>query len=87
MESTRGRGVFVTDLGAAEGGESRAEVEAVLDDCIASCRDLGMDYDDIERALTRKIKRLKYDEARERGEVPGRIIDFEHPSERLAREA
>ena len=79
LESTRGRGVFVTDMAAAEGGEARAEVEAVLDDCIASCRDLGMGLDDIERAMGRKIKRLKHEEARERGEVAARIIDFERP--------
>ena len=85
LESTRGRGVFVTDLGAVGGDETRSEVEAVLDDCIASCRDLGMDYDDIERAMSRKIKRLFYDEARERGEVSGRIIDFE-PSRSALRE-
>lgn len=70
LESTRGRGVFVTDLGAKMGAEGEGEADAVLDECIASCRELGMGLDDIERAMSRKIKRLKYDEARERGEVP-----------------
>ena len=87
LESTRGRGVFVTDMAAAEGGEGRGEADAVLDDCIAACRDLGMDYDDIERAMGRKIKRLKHEEARQRGEVSARIIDFEQSVGRKAKEA
>ncbi|MDO4289922.1 MAG: GntR family transcriptional regulator [Eggerthellaceae bacterium] len=78
LESTRGRGVFVTDIARMVGTEQFEEVEGVLDDCIASCRELGMEYDDIERAMSRKIKRLKYDEAQKLGEVPGgRIVDFE----------
>ena len=45
------------------GAEGEGEADAVLDECIASCRELGMGLDDIERAMSRKIKRLKYDEA------------------------
>lgn len=77
LESTRGRGVFVADVAVSAGEEQEDEVDAVLNECIASCRELGMGYDDIQRALSRKIKRLKYEEARERGEVSGRIIDFD----------
>lgn len=77
LESTRGRGVFVTDAAASVAEEKEDEVDAVLNECIASCRELGLGYDDIQRALSRKIKRLKYEEARERGEVSGRIIDFD----------
>lgn len=87
LESTRGRGVFVTDMAAKMGAEGESEVDAVLSDCIASCRELGMDFDDIERAMSRKIKRLKYDEAKGRGEMSARIIDFEKPSGRKAKEA
>lgn len=87
LESTRGRGVFVTDLGAKMGAEGEGEADAVLDECIASCRELGMGLDDIERAMSRKIKRLKYDEARERGEVSARIIDFEKPGARAEKGA
>ena len=62
-------------------------MEAVLDECIASCREMGMDYDDIEHAMGRKIKRLKHEEARERGEVAARIIDFEPKRTLPAQEA
>lgn len=77
LESTRGRGVFVTDMAAKLGSEGEDEADAVLGECIASCRELGMGYDDIERAMSRKIRRLMYDEATERGEVSAHIIDFE----------
>lgn len=83
LESTRGRGVFVTDLAAQAGEGGEGEGDALIGDCIASCRELGMDLDDIERAMSRKIKRLKYDEAKERGEVATRIIDFEKPAEKV----
>lgn len=79
--------MFVTDLGAKMGAEGEGEADAVLDECIASCRELGMGLDDIERAMSRKIKRLKYDEARERGEVSARIIDFEKPAVRAEKGA
>lgn len=69
------------------GAEGEGEADAVLDECIASCRELGMGLDDIERAMSRKIKRLKYDEARERGEVSARIIDFEKPAVRAEKGA
>lgn len=87
LESTRGRGVFVTDLAVQVGAGGDGKADAVLDECIASCRELGMGLDDIEQAMGRKIKRLKYDEARERGEVSARIIDFEKPSARAEKGA
>lgn len=77
LESTRGRGVFVTDMSANGGGEER--ISAVLDDCITSCRELGMSLDDVEKAMSRHVKRLKYEEARERGEASAAIIDFKKP--------
>lgn len=78
----------VRDRFGCEGGCGReGEADAVLDECIASCRELGMGLDDIERAMSRKIKRLKYDEARERGEVSARIIDFEKPAVRAEKGA
>ena len=40
LKSVRGKGVFVTDLGADAGAQG-GEVEAVLDDCLHACRNLG----------------------------------------------
>lgn len=61
LESTRGRGVFVRDLGADVGEEHAQEIDGILDDCVASCRDLGLTLDDIQNCMTRKIKQLKRD--------------------------
>ena len=69
LESTRGRGVFVRDVAAAGRG--------VLDDCIGACREMGMGLDDIEHAMSRRIKRLKYDEAQAGGAAGARIVDFD----------
>ena len=87
LESTRGRGVFVTDLGAHEPDGESEKADVLIGDCIEACRELGMDLGDIERAMTRKIKRAKYDEAKERGEVSASIIDFEKPAATQAKGA
>ncbi len=59
LESTRGRGVFVRDLSSEIDQELTAQVGAVLDDCVAACRDLGMDLDDIQKCMTAKILQVK----------------------------
>lgn len=87
LESTRGRGVFVTDLEALEDEGESGRADALIGDCIVACRELGMTLDDIEHAMGRKIARLKYDEAKGRGEVPPRIIEFEKPAAPSAKNA
>ena len=77
LESTRGRGVFVRDVAADLGGDQAARVRGVLDDCIGACREMGMGLDDIEHAMSRRIKRLKYDEAQAGGAAGARIVDFD----------
>ncbi|WP_251230416.1 GntR family transcriptional regulator [Adlercreutzia aquisgranensis] len=59
LESTRGRGVFVRDLAADIDQEATQKVGAILDDCVAACRDLGMDLDDIQKCMTAKILQVK----------------------------
>ncbi len=76
LESTRGRGVFVTDMASKLADEERDQVANIMDDAIAACRELGMTYGDIEQAFARHIKRLRYNEEHD-GTVPGgRILDF-----------
>ena len=62
LESTRGRGVFVRDLAAELDEEYTNEVDGILGDCVAACRDLGLSLDDIQKCMTRKIKQIKVDE-------------------------
>ena len=59
LESTRGRGVFVRDFEAEMDGEYTKEIDGILGDCIAACRDLGLSLDDVQMCMTKKIKQLK----------------------------
>lgn len=78
LESTRGRGVFVKETAVDADRDCSSEVDQVLDDCILACRDLGLSLDDIQQAMTRKVKRMKYAEG-ETSEVRqgARIVDFD----------
>lgn len=79
LESTRGRGVFVCDM-HDEGDGCAKEVEAVLGDCIAACRDLGLSLDDIQRSMARKIQQIKVDEKRSErvsSDDGGRIVSVD----------
>lgn len=78
LESTRGRGVFVKEGDAEAGTDFSHEVDQILDDCVAACREMGLSLDDVQQAMTRKIKRMKYAEG-ETSEVVrgGRIVDFD----------
>lgn len=87
LESTRGRGVFVTDIAAQLGDGEMDQVEAIMDDAINACRELGMGYEDIEKAFVRHVKRLHYN-AEHDDEPGGRIVEFrEARSKKRAREA
>ena len=81
LESTRGRGVFVRDLEAEMGEEYTREVDGVLSDCVAACRELGLSLDDIQRCMTHKIKQIKKDEGLDggvaQGEGRGRIVSVD----------
>lgn len=59
LESTRGRGVFVRDLDTEMDEEYAAEVDGILEDCISACRDLGLSFDDVQKCMDRKIRRMK----------------------------
>lgn len=62
VESTRGRGVFVRDLGTEVEDEFSAEIDEVLDDCVSACRALGLALDDVPRAMESKVKQIKREE-------------------------
>ncbi len=78
LESTRGRGVFVADVASKFDDEELGQVEEIIDEFIMTCRDLGMDFDDIEKAVSRHVKKQRF-EHEHAGEdvVPGgKIIEF-----------
>ena len=62
IESTRGRGAFVKDVGAEDGQEGQKEADTLIDDCIESCRGLGLSLDDIGERMDARILKKKIDE-------------------------
>ena len=59
IESTRGRGAFVRNLEAEVDAELSTEIDTILDDCVAACRDLGLSLDDIRTCMDAKIVQMK----------------------------
>ena len=82
LESTRGRGVFVTDIAQKVDADEVDRVTALLDDCIEACREAGMSLDEIDQAMTRRIRELKIEEARREGKLSAHIVDFPEASAR-----
>ena len=87
LESTRGRGVFVTDIASQLGDGETDQVAGIMDDGRNACLGLGMGYEDIEKAFVSHIKRKRYN-AEHDDEPGGRIVEFrEAKSKQRAREA
>lgn len=74
ITSTRGRGAFVNRLEFDEDDDRTKAVEAALDDCIATCRDLGLSASDIEKAMVRKIRKMERESDTQEDECSGGIF-------------
>lgn len=70
LKSVRGKGVFVSETAAEHGRAVSGEVEALLDDCLHACRNLGLSYDDAVAQMAQRAKYLKVTEATPQ-RVPG----------------
>lgn len=57
ITSIRGRGAFVNDLDHEETDDHERAVEAILEDCLAACGDLGLSMGDVEKALRKLIRK------------------------------
>ena len=81
LESTRGRGVFVRDLGNEAGDEFASELDEVMDDFIDACRDMGLGYDDMLARISHRVKQRKFAEAHEAQATQpggrGRIVEVD----------
>ena len=92
LESTRGRGVFVRDLDAEMDEEYTKDVDGIMSDCVAACRDLGLSLDDVQKCMIKKIKQIKVAERQaDASEVPlpegsGRIVTIDVGVKRAKRE-
>lgn len=62
IESTRGRGAFVRGLDAEIDEEFSAEVDTIMGDCVAACRELGLTLDDVRSCMDAKVRQLKREE-------------------------
>ncbi|MDR1421295.1 MAG: GntR family transcriptional regulator [Coriobacteriales bacterium] len=60
ITSTRGRGVFVCDHDEGDAGnESTLAADALLGDCMESCRELGLTTKELQRLLQRQLRSLE----------------------------
>ena len=58
--------------------EYTKDVDGIMSDCVAACRDLGLSLDDVQKCMIKKIKQIKKDEGLEppleRGDGTARIV-------------
>ena len=70
VNSVRGKGVFVSDVASPAAVEEYAEVTALLSECLKSCKELGLSYDETVNQMKRYVQKLKMEESKPRA-VPG----------------
>ncbi len=70
VKSVRGKGAFVTDLATQQNDEPSDGAEALMDECLRACRNLGLSYDETVSRMHVRAARLKMKEA-----VPARRPD------------
>lgn len=78
--STDDTRVFVRDLDAEMDTDYAQEVDVIMGDCVAACRDLGMSLDDVQKCLELKIRQIKKAEgkdAEKNDDGTGRILTIE----------
>lgn len=76
LKSVRGKGVFVSDSAADQARGVSGEVEALLDDCLHACRNLGLSYDDAVAQMAQRAKYLKAAEASPQRVSGSNVIKF-----------
>lgn len=69
IESTRGRGAFVRGLDAEVDEAISEDLDIVLGDCIAACREMGLSIDDVCTCMIAKARRMKQEETGQANDV------------------
>ena len=59
IESTPGRGTVVASGAAGSDDVQSQQIDRILQECIASCRDLGLSLEDIQKRMNAKLGCLK----------------------------
>jgi GntR family transcriptional regulator len=63
IESTRGRGAFVSDSAATLEDDVAGQAQQMLDECLTGLRELGLDNSEVSQLLTKQIRTIKKKEA------------------------
>jgi len=63
LKSIRGKGMFVADPLPGTGSESVEELEAVLDECLHACKNMGLTYEEAAEQMVLRAKMLTMIEA------------------------
>lgn len=63
VKSVRGKGAFVTDLVMLQNDEPSDEAEALMDECLHACRNLGLSYDETVSRMHVRAACMKMKEA------------------------
>lgn len=87
VESIRGKGVFVCNVAKSDDEVERGELEALLDDCLRACKNLGLSYDETAAQMTLYARRLKMQEARAHVEPGSNVIELKTPDVSAKKEA
>lgn len=87
VESIRGKGVFVCNVAKSVGETEQGELEALLDDCLQACKNLGLSYDETVAQMTLYVRRLKMREAQAHVEPGSNVIKLKASDVSAKREA
>lgn len=87
VESIRGKGVFVCNVAKSVDEAEQGELEALLDDCLQACKNLGLSYDETVAQMTLYVRRLKMREAQAHIEPGSNVIELKAPDASSKREA
>lgn len=87
VESVRGKGVFVCNAAKSADEAGQGELEALLDDCLQACKNLGLSYDETVAQMTLYVRRLKMKEAKVHIEPGSNVIELKTPDVSAGRKA
>ena len=65
LYSKQGSGVFVADIATPRTDERSKTVDFALESCISTCRDLGLSFQDIEKAMQLRVRSVELKEEKE----------------------
>ena len=76
VESIRGKGVFVCKVIKSDDEAEQGELEALLDDCLQACKNLGLSYNETVAQMALYVRRLKMREVRVHTEPGSNVIEL-----------